>query len=134
MTDPPSFVDVEAALEEVLADLVATDRVVTWTGTDLQQLLATGPLIKVTRLGGDATRFTAVPRVDIGVYATTEAVASPLADRVLDRLLGRAHATAAGVIDRTEVEVLPHEVPYDDDGVRLVTATYRVSTRRRRAA
>lgn len=133
MTDPAPFVDVEDALEEVLADLVAADHVVTWTGTDLQELLADGPLIKVRRLGGDATRFTAVPRVDIDVYATTEEAASPVAGRVLDRLLGRAHATTAGVIDRAEVEVLPHEVPYDDDGVRLVTATYRVSTRRRAA-
>lgn len=131
MSDPASFVDVEAALEEILADLVAADHVVTWTGTNLQELLADGPLIKVTRLGGDASRHTAVPRVDIGVYATTMADAKPLADRVLDRLVFRPHVTSAGVIDRTEVEVLPHEVPYDDAGIRLVTATYRISTRRR---
>ena len=118
----------------MLADLVLPEHVVTWTGTNLQALLVDGPVIKVSRLGGDATRYTAVPRVDIGVYASTVAAAMPLADEVVQRLDGLPHATTAGVIDRTEVEVLPHEVPYDDPDVRLVTATYRISTRRRNAA
>lgn len=134
MTDPAPYVDIEAAYEDVLSDLVLADHVVNWTGTNLQVLLAAGPVIKISRLGGDASRFTATPRVDIGVYASTVAVAAPLADRIVQRLVGRAHATSAGVIDRTDVEVLPHSVPYDDEAIRLVTATYRAATRRRSAA
>ena len=130
MTDLAPFVDVHAALTEVLTDLVPAGHVVTWTGTDLQTVIASGPLIKVSRLGGGDDRFTATPRVDIDVFATTESTGAPLAELVRQRLLSWPHATAVGVIDRVTTEVSPHEVPYDDQGVRLFTATYRVSTRR----
>jgi hypothetical protein len=133
MTDLTPFVDVHAALTELLADLVLDGHVVTWTGTDLQDVVADGPLIKVARLGGDDDRFTAVPRVDVGVYATTESTGAPLAELARQRLLSYPHTTAAGVIDRVTTEVSPHEVPYDDPGVRLFTATYRLATRRHAA-
>jgi hypothetical protein len=71
-----------------------------------------------------------VPRVDVDVYATTESTGAPLAELVRQRLLSYPRATAAGVIDRVTTEVSPHEVPYDDSGVRLFTATYRLATRR----
>jgi hypothetical protein len=133
MSDLAPFVDVHAALTGLLADLVPGGHVVTWTGTDLQQVLTSGPLIRVARLGGDDNRVTAVPRVDVDVFATTEAAGAPLAERVRQRLLSYPHATAAGVIDRVTTEVAPHEVPYDDAGVRLFTATYRIATRRHAA-
>lgn len=131
MTDLAPYVDVHAALTELLADLVPADHVVTWTGTDLQDVVSAGPLVKVARLGGGDDRVTAIPRVDVGVYATTEAAGAPLAEAVRQRMLSYPHATTAGVLDRVVTEVAPHEVPYDDPGVRLFTATYRVSTRRR---
>jgi hypothetical protein len=130
MTDLTPYVDVHAALTELLADLVPDGHVVTWTGTDLQTVIASGPLIRLARLGGDDNRFVAVPRVDVDVFATTESSGAPLAELVRQRLLSWPHATTAGVIDRVVTEVAPHEVPYDDAGVRLFTATYRVSTRR----
>ena len=130
MTDLAPFVDVHAALTELLADLVAAGHVVTWTGTDLQNVIADGPLIRVARLGGDDNRFVAVPRVDVDVYASTESAGAPAAELVRQRLLSYPRATAAGVIDRVTTEVAPHEVPYDDPGVRLFTATYRIATRR----
>lgn len=130
MADLAPFVDVHAALAELLSDLVPSGHVVTWTGTDLQDVVASGPLVKVTRLGGDDDRLTARPRVDVGVYAETESAGAPLAERVRQRLLSYPHATTAGVLDRVVTEVAPHEVPYDDPGVRLFTATYRMATRR----
>lgn len=131
MPDLGPYVDVHAALSEALADLVDAGHVVTWTGTDLQEVLAEGPLIKVARVGGADDRFTDTPRVDVSVYALTEADASPLAELVRQRLISRPLATSHGVIDRARTEVDPHEVPYEDADVRLITATYRVSTRRR---
>lgn len=130
MTDLAPYVDVEDAFTELFADLVQEGHVVTWTGTDLQEVVADGALIKVSLLGGDDDRHTATPRVDVGVYATTKAVGKPLAELARQRLLSYPHATAAGVLDRVTTEVAPHEVPYDDPGVRLFTATYRVATRR----
>jgi hypothetical protein len=130
MTDLSPYVDVHTALTELLADLVPAGHVVTWTGTNLQDVIASGPLIKVARLGGDDDRITAVPRVDADVFATTESSGAPLAELVRQRLLSWPHNTAAGVIDRVITEVAPHEVPYDDPGVRLFTATYRIATRR----
>lgn len=131
MADLAPFVDVHDALTDLLADMVEPGHVVTWTGTDLQSVLAIGPLIKIGGVGGDDDRITAVPRVDVSVYALAETDARRLAELVRQRLLSAPHATAAGVIDRVRTEVAPHEVPYDDDAVRLYTATYRVSTRRR---
>lgn len=134
MPDLPPFVDELQALSELYADLVPDGHVVRWTGTNLQQLLADGEVIRVARIGGDDDRFTAVPRVDVSVFGLDIVSVRATAERARQRLLSYPHATSYGVIDRAATEVAPHEVPYDDPDVRDVTATYRISTRRHRAA
>lgn len=131
MSDLGPFVDELDALEALLADFVPADHVVTWTGTDLQQLLVAGAVIKLASIGGDDNRVTARPRVDVVVLAARFDDAWSVAKLVRQRLLSYPHATAAGVIDRVVTEVSPHEVPYDDPDVRQVVATYRLATRRR---
>ena len=127
--DLPVFPDVALVLIEVFADIAAAASAATVTNlpADLQAVL---PVIRVRRLGGGDDRWTDAPRVDVEVYAATRAVAVPLAEQLRQRLLSRPHATAHGVIDRAVTEVGPQEIPYEDQDVRLVAATYRLSLRR----
>lgn len=119
-----AFSDVEAVLRELYGDLA---RVVTRTGTDLQQNL---PTIRVRRLGGGGTRFTDTPRVDVQVFAATVVEAKGIAETCRQRLVSGPSRTSVGIVDRVEVEVGPREVPYADQDLRLVAATYRISLRR----
>lgn len=129
MPDLPAFPDVEKALIDVFADLSAavSATAVARLPPDLQQML---PVIRVRRLGGGDDRWTDSPRADVEVYAATRAVAVPLAELLRQRLLSGPHATGHGVIDRAVTEVGPQEIPYEDQDIRLVTATYRVALRR----
>lgn len=128
-TDLPVFPDVERVLMDLFADLAtaASATVVTVVPANLQQAL---PVIRVRRLGGADDRWTDRPRVDVEVYGTTRAVAMPLAKTLQARLLSWPRATAHGVLDRADTEVGPQEIPYADQDVHLVTATYRLALRR----
>lgn len=88
------------------------------------------PLVRVRRLGGSDDRITDTARVDVEVYAATYATARDLAGACQQRLLNRPHITAAGSIDTVTTESSPAEIPHDDQAVRLVAATYRISFRR----
>ncbi|MCO6011415.1 hypothetical protein NE236_41345 [Actinoallomurus purpureus] len=127
------FPDVERAVMDLLADLVTDPADVgTRIPADLQTRLGAGrKVIRVRCIGGDDDRFTDYPRVDVEVYASTRAVAMPLAETIRQRLISRPRQTAFGVIDRATTEVRPQEISYDDPDVRMVTATYRMSLRRR---
>jgi hypothetical protein len=136
LPDLAAFADVHACLRALFADLVVNPADVgTVIPADLQQRVTATPtprpVIRVRRVGGPDDRFTDRPRVDVDVYSSTFSESSGLAERCRQRLISKPARTSAGVIDRAFTEVGPHEVPYTDPDVRLVTATYRVSMRRR---
>lgn len=120
--------DPDVVLRELLADLVDAE-VVRKLPPNLGEVL---PLIRARRVGGADDRVTDRPRMDIEVYASTVAIAKPLAERVRQRLLGGAARTSAGVMDRASTEVGPRELFYPNPAVVLWAATYRISLRRRR--
>jgi hypothetical protein len=130
-----AFPDVEQALMDLFSDLVTDPRDVgVIIPADLQQRVLADPprpVIRVRVIGGNDNRFFDNPRVDIEVYAATRAVAVPLAETIRQRLISKPRLTAHGVIDRADTEVRPQEIPYDDPDIRRVSATYRLSLRRR---
>lgn len=134
MPDLAPFIDVEYALMDLFADLVTDPAdVVTVLPNDLQARLADGrKLIRVRVIGGGDDRISDHPRIDVETFASTRAVARPLAETIRQRLISGGHRTVHGVIDHATTEVGPQEIPYDDPDVRRWSATYRLSTRRRR--
>lgn len=129
MADLATWPDVAYVLSEVLADLFPADRVVRQrTPSDLEQKL---PLCRVRRIGGSAVdRITDRPRVDVDVFGGTYVQARDLALLCEQRILNYPRSVPSGVLDWAEPEVGPHEVPYSNPAVRLVTATYLTSLRR----
>lgn len=133
MADLDVWPDVHSVLKLLFADLC--DNVVGPTRPPNYQ--NSMPMIRVRRLGGGDDRITDTARVDVEIYTSKDLengggwpVASSLARRVQQRLLNRPHVTEAGRIDTVETESSPAEIPHDDQAVRLVAATYRISFRR----
>lgn len=125
MADRAPYSDTEAMLVNVLADFGTTGTV---TPDDLQDQL---PFVKPARIGGADDGVTDVARVDVDVLAGTRAQAWDIARRLQQRLISAPiRVPGIGVIDRARTEVGPHEAPYEDETIRRVLATYRVSARR----
>lgn len=124
MTALAPFVDAEAALIELLAELATAD---VQTPPTLEANL---PFIRVIQLGGLDDRWNAYPRVDVDCYAAQRSDAKALAEAVHQRLLNFPFVTGAGVIDKVETDVMPNEVPWANAFVRRFTAAYKVSVRR----
>lgn len=135
MADLAAFPDVEYMIKDLLADLVTDpDDVGMVIPTDLQTRVTADPprpVIRIRCIGGVDDRISDHPRVDVEVFAATRAAAFPLAETVRQRLISRPRMTSYGLIDRVQTETRPQQIPYDDPDVRRVTATYRVSLRRR---
>lgn len=116
---------------DVLAGL---GTVVGETGTDLLSQLQNGnKVIRVRRIGGADDRVTDVARIDVRVYAVSLSDAEDTSESARQRLISGPSRTDHGVLDRAETEVGPQEIPSPDpERYRVVSATYRVSVRRRR--
>lgn len=118
----------------LIADALApVGTVVGETDLDLQQhLQGGGRVIRVRRIGGNDDRITDAARVDIDVYAIDLGVAETGAELARQRLISGPVTTSQGVLDRADTEVAPHETPSPDPAsYRVVSATYRISVRRR---
>lgn len=130
MADLAPWPDIAYVLSDLLADLFPADHV--WRGRtppNLEELL---PLCRIRRIGGAAIdQITDRPRVDVDVYGDTYPKARDLAMACEQRILSYPHRTVNGVLDWAEPEVGPREVPYSNTAVRLITATYLTSLRRR---
>lgn len=126
MADLAPYPDVEVLLLEVLADLV-DEPPVTSTPVDLQDRM---PMIRVRRIGGSSGALSQAPRVAVEVYAGTRGEAWTVARAVEQRMLTRRIRTASGMVDRADVETGPTQLAYTAEHIRLVSATYRVVTRR----
>jgi len=124
------FPDVRRVVAGALAGL---GTVVGETGLDLQsQLAGGGTVIRVRRIGGADDRVTDQARIDVDVYAVDLSAAEAAAESARQALISGPSATGHGVLDRADTEVGPHEVPSPDPGAyRVVSATYRISVRRR---
>lgn len=130
MVDLAAWPDVHDVLPLLFADLVAdpSQQIVgPRLPANLQDRM---PLIRVRGIGGADDRITDRPRTDVEVYAADYPTSRTLAEAVRQRLLDYPHLTAAGNVDWVETESRPTEIPHDDQAVRLVAATYRISFRR----
>jgi hypothetical protein len=115
-----SFPDLEDAVIDLLADLVADDSIGTATPSDLEDHL---PFIRVTRFGGADDRITDTASLDIDVFGSSRAVAKPLAEVARQRLLAAPHIVSGTVIDTVTTLAAPTEVPWGDQQVRRWTAS-----------
>lgn len=111
---------------EVLDDLGTTG------GETTANLKNELPFIRVRRIGGSDDGVTDVARVDVRVYDVDLGDAEDGAETIRQRLISGPAATSHGVLDRARTEAGPIEVPGPDpENYRIVSATYRVSVRRR---
>lgn len=124
MTDQPPYIDLEAAVIELLTDLATCDVV---TPSSLQHVV---PFIRITRNGGPDDRITDTGHIDIDVFATARTAAKTLAELVRQRLESWPHSLSAGVIDRADCTNGPVVVPWANTNLSLVTLTFAVSARR----
>jgi len=124
----PPFPNVQVlivdCLEQVLPGSVT---VVTRTPVNLQELVEDGGLVRVQRVGGDDDGITDTPRVVVDVYGADYDTTWTLAEQVREEL-----RASVGKVDNFRTEVGPHEIPYTDPTLRLISAVYRVSVRRPR--
>ncbi len=124
------FPDVQRVLVDALPALVGAGRVAARTPSNLAEVL---PFVRVLRIGGGRDRINDYPTVDVDTFAATYAQAEELAELVDAWLVGPPPTPSA--FDRVEVEVAPRELPWGDGTtVRRFNATYRIVSRRRRAA
>jgi hypothetical protein len=123
------FPDVQGLLVEHLAVWVGADHVDTETPEDLQGEM---PFIRVERIGGGRDRVSDQASVELQFYAATYAVVQPLAERVSEWLCGPPPPIPQ--LDRVLCTSAPVEIPYGDERIRRMVATFQLTTRRVRAA
>jgi hypothetical protein len=126
MAEPP-YADVERML---VVDLAGFGQ----TGTVLPDGLPDAlPFVRTRRIGGTDDGVTDRARVVVDVLAATRGQAWDVARHLQQHMLSGPRAVpGAGIIDRATTDVGPQDAPYEDVRVRLVTATYNVSSRRPR--
>lgn len=122
-SDHRPFPDAERVAMELLGTLAP---VVVVTPREIAE-----PVIQVHRAGGTDDGVTDFARIDTECIAFTRHEAWHLAEAVRQRVLN-AGATVAGgaLIDRAAVELAPQQIPDENQDIRRVAATYRLSMRR----
>lgn len=126
MADLTVFPDVPAALVSDLSEFGTTGTV---TPDDLQDKL---PFIRVVGLpSGDGNLVTDVSVVEVLVFAATYRDASLISRGVQQRMISTPRViTGLGVLPKARTQTRPYEIPYDNQNIRVFTATYRIATRR----
>lgn len=123
--DLAPFPDIEDLLTQALAEFCGTG------STYPDDLDAALPFARILRVGGSDDRRTDAPLVDIEVAASTRAEAWRVAGLIQQRLIsGPIRVPGVGIIDRTSTEIGPRKVLHENQRVRCVLTTYRVSSRR----
>ncbi|WP_053065478.1 hypothetical protein [Micromonospora sp. RV43] len=132
MTQPwDRFPDVQAALLVVVEGLAGGPE---HAGIETPEgLVAATPFIRVRRLGGNSDLLHDWATVEVDVFHTTYRGGEELAERVRQWLTGRKHRAGPAVLDSITCQVSPIELPWGP-GIRRFGATYRVVSRRYRAA
>ncbi|HEY9369737.1 hypothetical protein [Streptomyces sp.] len=120
------MIDIEATLIAFLEANLEDVRASTETPSDLDDRL---PWLQVVRIGGPYDGYRRdQPVVDIAAFAETGTAASGLARDVQLLLHNQLWGAVAGgaVFSEVETRVGPHQVPYDNPGLRRYEATYRL--------
>lgn len=123
------FVKAELAVITLLADLVDGHADVE-TPSDLEKHL---PFVRVSRIGGQGTRESDSPRIDVDVFVArgSRSDGEEIAADCYARLLSFPHVIPdVGVIDTVAVDVSPNEVPWPNAAVLQFTSSYSVTVRR----
>jgi hypothetical protein len=123
------FPDVQRLLVDQLGVWVGDDHVDTETPENLQDQL---PFIRVERVGGGRDRISDSPAVELQFFAGTYAEVQPLAEKVCEWLCGPPAPISQ--LDRVLCTSAPVEIPYGDERIRRMVATFQLTTRRVRAA
>jgi hypothetical protein len=123
------FPDVQSLLVDALAVWVGEDHVDTETPEDLQTAM---PFIRVERLGGGRDRISDLAGVELQFFAATYAEVQPLAERICQWLCGPPPPIPQ--LDRVQCTGAPVEIPYGDERIRRMVATFQLTTRRVRAS
>lgn len=91
------------------------------------------PVLHLVQVGGAESGVERTVRVRADVYAAGESAAVDVAEAIASYLVGRPHYVPSdetlGLIDTVGVESVPTPVPYADDVISLVSATYRAVCR-----
>ncbi|HMG44993.1 MAG TPA: hypothetical protein VK611_26910 [Acidimicrobiales bacterium] len=128
MADLSPWPDPHVILMALLEDFTTSPVVGPRLHLDFQRDM---PLIHVRKVGGTNDKITDFARMSVDVYCRTYPEASALAEGIRQRLMAYPYILpGAGRLDRCEVESSPFEVPWSDDTLRYLTATYLITTRR----
>jgi hypothetical protein len=87
------------------------------------------PFVRIGKLGGPRGDVTDNPQVDIDVFAATRDQAFAIADEISERLKPRTRAGDA-IIDTVRTPVSPRQLPWSNDDIKRVSATYALGLRR----
>lgn len=128
-------------VENVLIDLLERDfpalapttvrRVDSETPPDLRPALANGGVfVRVVLGGGQDDGVTDYSLVDLDVFADTRASAYAWSTDIRAWLTDGSHRIGGAVLDRAITVDKPRRLPWDDETVRRLGATYRISARR----
>lgn len=121
------FPDVQRILVDSLTVLAGVGHVAIETPANLADLM---PFVRVVRTGGSASWVSAVPHVDVDVFAGSYLAAEQLAEQIREYLVGPPPGPV--LLDRVDCTLLPRELPWDDDGlVRRFGAEFDITVRRR---
>lgn len=115
------FPDVERAVVEILGEGAAL-----WLDKDFHDRL---PVSHVQSVGGREQGVLRMDRIAVITYDHSRDLAKASAEAVNALLVDGPHDTTEGLLDRVEVEVSPHLLPYVSETVTRYTATYRIDTR-----
>jgi hypothetical protein len=122
-SDQCPFPDAERVAMELLAPLAL---VVVVTPREITQ-----PVIQVHRAGGTDDGVTDFAHLETECIAFTRHEAWHLAEAVRQRILASGATVHGGaLIDRAAVEIAPQQIPDENQDIRRVAATYRLSMRR----
>lgn len=94
---------------------------------DLQTRL---PYARVLALGGTDDWVTDTAAIDVDVFAANRSQSMRLAMQCRADLLGSVHTIPTGLLDHCYTRVRPRRLPWPDERIVLIGATYDVTTRR----
>lgn len=99
----------------------------------------TGPAVRVNRVGGADDFFTDYPRIEVVLlYPVTQSGDTDAAWALFGQIVqvviaGRATTVAGALIDQAETFSPPQQLPYENQTIRRIVATFQLAFRRPRS-
>lgn len=97
--------------------------------TRFTTLLAQGFIVRVVKLGGTDDSVTDMPRVDLDVFGKNRNATMAFALVIQQRLRPRTRLDSA-IIDFVRANPSPRQVPWSNDNIIRISATYSLELRR----